>query len=93
MDVLLLATQRWEKPNITGMADTAIESLILCFEAPLVKVGIEATSLKKSGVNGVQANIVQDGYCTNWWELGSRPKRRPVIYAILIIITTSFMLY
>ena len=23
-DVLLLATQRWEKPNITDMADTAI---------------------------------------------------------------------
>ena len=42
MDVLLLATQGWEKPNITDMADAAIDGLILCFEVPLVKVGIEA---------------------------------------------------
>ena len=45
--MLLLATQRWEKPNITDMADTAIEGLILCFEVPLVKVSIEAHLIKE----------------------------------------------
>ena len=76
MDVLLLATQRWEKPNITDisdMADTAIDGLILYFKVPLVKAGIEATNR-----------------CMETREQAK--EETGDLFNIVLIITTSFML-
>ena len=38
---------KMREPNITDIADTAIDGLILCFEVPLVKAGIEAHLIKE----------------------------------------------
>ena len=60
-----------------------------------MKAGIEA-HLIKEGLSEWdelgQVNLVQDGYCTNWWKPGSRPKRRPVIYSISLY-SSSLLLH
>ena len=61
-------------------------ALILFFE---VKAGIDAHLIKEewSEWNNAQADLVHDQYYTNWWRLGRWPKRRPVIYSILLFLS------
>ena len=50
-----------EEPNITDMADAAIDGFILCFEVPLVKAGI--------------AHLIKEGW-SEWNEYSKRTMYR-----------------
>ena len=79
------ATQRWDKPNITDMADAAVDGRILCFEVPLVKAGIDALLIKEdlSEWNEYGKQIL---YRIDIVPTGVNQKRRPVIYSKLLLI-------
>ena len=72
--LLLLATQGWERPEMSELAEAAIDRLILTYEVPLVKAGIDPLLIKAEWTDLTEYGkqyllFVKDGYRSNWWKL------------------------